>query len=314
MSKLFIISLLLISFPSFGQEARLNLSYEKIRIGEQISLTLELEYENPKEDALIAWPQFDDAITKYIEIVDRTVDYDELLDSANQIYIRKQQLLVTSFQPGYHLIPSIGIELNDSIYQTNAQTLLVETVEVDTSKGLTDIKPNYQVSYTFSEKVEDWFSKYWPWLAGAGVLAALFFLFRLYKNRTVEEEEVYVPPIPAHITALASLRALEHKEAWKSEEKKAYYSELTYTIRLYLEQRFGINAVEQTTREIIAELILADISETDKDYLRKILSRADMVKFAKVIPTNEDSQESLLKSINFVEKTKKEEDTEDNVG
>jgi len=314
MRKLFVISLLVVSLHSLGQEARLNLSYEKIRIGEQISLTLELEYENPKEDALIAWPQFDDVITKYIEIVDRTVDYDELLDSANQIYIRKQQLLVTSFQPGYHLIPSIGIELNDSIYHTTAQTLLVETVEVDTSKGLTDIKPNYQVSYTFSEKMEDWFSRYWPWLVSAGVLVALFFLFRLYKNRTVEEEEVYVPPIPAHITALASLRQLEHKEAWKSDEKKAYYSELTYTIRLYLEQRFGINAVEQTTREIIAELILADISETDKDYLRKILSRADMVKFAKVIPTDEDSQESLLKSINFVEKTKKEEDTENNVG
>ena len=91
------------------------------------------------------------------------------------------------------------------------------------------------------------------------------------------------------------------------DDKKQYYSELTYTVRLYLEQRFGIQAIEHTTREIIQDLKYADISEEDKMYLRKILSEADMVKFAKMKPENKFGEESLDKSIDFVNKTKKED-------
>ena len=115
----------------------------------------------------------------------------------------------------------------------------------------------------------------------------------------------YVPPIPAHITALKSLKKLEADKAWTSIKQKEYYSDLTYTVRLYLEERFGINAVEQTTREIIAELKYADISEDDKLHLRKMLSQADMIKFAKMTANEEQGKDSLYKSIDFVEKTKK---------
>src|SRR5690606_27942836 len=116
--------------------------------------------------------------------------------------------------------------------------------------------------------------------------------------------EPEAPPIPAHITALKSLIELKKRQAWKTENKKEYYSELTYTVRLYLEERFGIQAIEHTTREIINDLKYADISEEDKVYLRKILSEADMVKFAKMTPQEKHGEESLEKSIDFVQKTK----------
>lgn len=312
MRVILFISILCFSLLASSQKAELELGFEKMRIGEQIPMTLKIEYTNDNREILIGWPQFNDEFTEHIEITDRTVDYEEIIDSVNRIYQRKQDFNITCFEPGYHIIPAIAIELGDSVFYTYPKTLLVETVEIDTSKGIVDIKENYAVDYTFAEKLEDWFTSYWPWLAGAGGLVALFFLVKLIKNREQEEVAPYVPPIPAHITALASLKQLESTEAWKSLEQKDYYSDLTYTVRLYLEQRFGIKAVEHTTREIIQELKFADISEEDKLHLRKLLSQADMIKFAKMKADQNHGKDSLYKSIEFVEKTKLEEDSENN--
>lgn len=303
------ISFLFISWISFAQtpQAELKLDYDKVRIGEQFKASLSITYVDPQQKLLVGWPKFDQELSKDIEIIDRNIDYTVPVDS-NGTYSHIQDFTITSFEPAYHIIPAIGIELGDSIYQTAPTPLLVESVQIDTSKSIVDIKENYSVDYSFGEKVEDWFRSYWQWLVGLAIIIAAYFLFKLFKGRLKKEEEVpYVPPTPAHITALASLKELEAKEAWKSLQQKDYYSDLTYTVRLYLEQRFGIKAIEQTTREIIQELKYADISEEDKMHLRKLLSEADMIKFAKMKADAETGKTALYKSIDFVEKTKKQE-------
>jgi len=292
----------------FSQKAELILDKPNIRIGEQTILRIFFDYQNPKSDALIGWPQYDEALTDEIEIIDKTVDYESLTDSLTQTYRREQQLTITVFEPGNFIIPAQKIELNDAVYETNETQIFVSTVEVDTSKGIVDIKPKYEVEYTLGERAGDWLKYYWPWLVTGAVLIALFFLFRLWKNRKVEKPEPEIAKIPAHITALTVLNELLRNERWKQEDKKEYYSKLTDTVRLYLEERFDIFAMEETTREIITDLKKADINDNDKAYLQKILNRADMVKFAKFTPNDEDGLISLNQSIEFVERTKKLEE------
>lgn len=303
-----------ISLAGFGQKAYMSIDTARMRIGEQTTLRLYFEYANPNEDALIGWPQFDDNLTDEIEIIDKTVDYESLTDSLTKTYLREQQITISAFEPGVFKIPAQEIELNETLYATNELELLVETVEVDTSKGIVDIKPKYEVNYSLSEMAADWFKTYWPVFAIAAGLVALFFLFRLLRKRRGEEPEPEAPKIPAHITALESLNALLYGEGWKTSQKKEYYSTLTDTVRKYLEERFDIYALEKTTREIIADLKNADISDEDKIYLKKILSQADMVKFAKFSPADEDGYISLKQSIEFVERTKKTESEQNEAG
>ncbi len=287
------------------------LDNSEIRIGDQTTLHILFEYDNPNEDALIGWPYFDNDLTKKVEIIDKTIDYEELIDSANFTYLREQKLVITSFEPGNYIIPGQTIELNDSSYTTNDLEIFVSTVKVDTSKGLVANHENYQVDYSFGERTADWLKKYWYLLVILAILIAIYFIYRFIKKRkSTEEEEIYVPKIPAHITALASLKTLLNKKSWETENKKEYYSNLTDTVRLYLEERYGIYAMEQTTREIITHLKNSPINDDDKAYLRKILSEADMVKFAKFKPQNEDGKKSLDQSIDFVERTKMEEEEE----
>jgi len=298
-----------ISFVSWNQEASLVLVNPEIRIGEPAVIHLSFKYPNPAGDALIGWPQYRDQLTEQIEILDRTADFETLTDSTNQIYTREQNLQVTAWEAGVLLIPPQQIEFNDSVYFTPGNAIVVHTVDVDTSKAIFDIKENYEEFYPWNERAGDWLTNNWYWFAIAGLLALVFFLFRIIKNRKAAQGPPPPPPVPAHITALNRLHELRLKEAWKSENRKLFYSEMTDTLRLYLEERFKIFAMEQTTREILQHLRHSDISETDKEFLKKILGQADMVKFAKFLPREEDGWEILSASIDLVVRTKKVEET-----
>ena len=309
MRKVLAILLLCVGSLSFSQQASMTIDRPAMRIGEQTLLHLYFEYSNPKGDALIIWPEFDQNITRDIEVVDQSIDFDKIVDSTAGIYLREQQLVVTAFEEGEYEILGQEIWLNDSLFTTNPVSLTISTVEVDTTKGITDIKPIYAVNYPFSERSMDWLKENWMWLTIIGGLILLFIAWRIYQKRKPEpeDEEILEEIIPAHIIAMETLNKLLKDESWKTLEKKGYYSTLTDTVRSYLENRFGINAMEKTTREIINDLKFSPISEDDKVYLRKILREADLVKFAKFSPSDEEACAYLNKSIDFVQRTKESE-------
>ena len=219
--------------------------------------------------------------------------------------------MITVFEEGDYAIPAQEIKMGDSTYYTNSLDLMIETVEVDTSKGITDIKPIYTLDYPLSERASDWVKSNWNWIILVLALILGFFIWRYFWKKPVEEVEEEEEIIPAHILALDALKKLLAEEGWKNKEKKLYYSELTDTIRTYLENRFSIHAMEKTTREIISELKSASISESDKEYLKMILKEADMVKFAKFTPSEDDAFAYLNKSIDFVNRTKEIEKVKD---
>jgi len=126
----------------------------------------------------------------------------------------------------------------------------------------------------------------------------------LFSNRPVEE--VYVAPKPAHEIALTKLKKLEDKQLWQKGQLKEYQSELTYIVREYLEKRYGIQALESTTAEIITELKNEDISEGHKKQLSEMFNMADMVKFAKATPPLDIQSKLLNEAESFVFNTKRE--------
>lgn len=282
-----------------------------MRIGEQAVLKINFTYQNPNGTALIVWPAYETNLTDKIEIVKKSIDHEILIDSATSTFEREQNLVITVFEEGDYVIPSQEIKLGDSSYYTNSLDLMVETVEVDTSKGIFDIKPIYTLQYPLSERISDWVKSNWNWIILVIALIVGFFIWRYFWKKPVQEVEEEEEIIPAHILALDALKKLLAEEGWKTKEKKLYYSELTDTIRTYLENRFSIHAMEKTTREIISDLKSATISESDKEYLKMILKEADMVKFAKFTPGEEEAYAYLNKSIDFVNRTKEIEKVKD---
>ena len=86
--------------------------------------------------------------------------------------------------------------------------------------------------------------------------------------------------------------------------KKEYYTELVDILRQYLQGRFGINAMEMTSSQIVRALRSNPETRMTADEMRGVLSVADFVKFAKVRPLPDDNVKAFNRATNFVDSTK----------
>jgi len=92
--------------------------------------------------------------------------------------------------------------------------------------------------------------------------------------------------------------------------ERDYFTQLTDILREYLQGRFGINAMEMTSAQIMDTLKGQKELDAKKDYVEQILRVADFVKFAKMRPLPDDNIEAFTNALRFVEETKPVETTE----
>ena len=134
------------------------------------------------------------------------------------------------------------------------------------------------------------------------VLLGLLLYFR--KKRTRQQQAVL-----AHETAL---RELERAGPLIEEQNiNAFITLIDQTLRRYIEQRFGIFARRQTTREFIHGLTQGqeDIPQTlteNSDKLKTWLRHCDLVKFAKAGLTRESMKDMVTNLRIFIESSKME--------
>ena len=112
------------------------------------------------------------------------------------------------------------------------------------------------------------------------------------------------PKLPPHEIAIKALEELRNRKLWQNGKHKLYYSTLTEILRLYIEGRWAVGALEMTTDEIITALRDVDIKHDSRSNLVAILRTADMVKFAKALPDAEENEQLFSYAYYFVENTK----------
>ncbi|MBN1768013.1 MAG: hypothetical protein JXR50_11180 [Prolixibacteraceae bacterium] len=311
-----IILLLVVPFLGNAREikTRATLDSSIILIGDQVKLNLEVEFPS---DVNILFPEPADTLGAHIEIVERKpVDSIQLDENTLKLM---QEFIVTSFDTGHHNIDpfqfrfSLG-DISDTI-DSNPLTLHVFTLPkldslMNAMKGPIDIKAPYEAPVTFKEVA--------PWLFGILLGAGLIFLLIYAINRRKQNKPLFSlpqkPKEPAHIIALRDLDRIKEEKIWQQGKIKEYYSEVTDTIREYIENRFEITAMELTTDEIIkkfeARKELLDAKTFDN--LKRMLSNADLVKFAKFTPLPDDNNLLLVDAYFFVNQTKIEIKAEQN--
>ena len=277
-------------------QAEAKLQQYTIRIGDQTKLFLSI-HQPVKEH--VSFPKLTDTIVGKVLVVsigkpDTTVDKN---DPANIEVI--QSYTITSFDAGTYTLPAFSIGSVSGVLKTNELTLQVETVKVDTTKGIYDIKQPLAVTYTFL----DWLRDNWLWVALPllGVLLAGGLIW-YYRTRPKKEAvvEVVKPGVPPHIIAVNKLKELREKKLWQQGEVKQYYIELSDVLREYLEKRYAIKTHEKTTDEIFAGLKRIDITGENKNTLHQILTLSDLVKFAKEKPLPAENEQSMDNAIIFV--------------
>lgn len=285
-----------------------KLDHTSIPLGDQTNLSLSVHLPSKAE---VVFPVLGDTISAKVQIV-QAGKTDTLADPQNPAFrtIRKTYVL-TSFEAGLHVIPAFTFKSGDQSFSTTAVPLEITAVKIDTTKSIYDIKQPLAVSYSWI----DWLRDHWQWVVfPLIVIVALFALWYYLRKRRQQKPIVEAPKplIPAHVQALDRLKALKERKLWQQNAVKEYHSELSDIIREYLESRYKVNAMEQTSDEILSGLRHLEISTENRNGLRQILILADLVKFAKAEPLNTDNEQSMDNAISFVANTKENNPLPDN--
>ena len=298
---------------SIGQKININAALDstKIRIGEQVKLDLYVSYSAKQNNLKIQWPNIADTITDKIEVISVSVIDTTSPDKSNPDIIQQhQQITISAYDSGYFAIPGFKFFINnDSTNAFYSQSLFLEVHTVPTDSSITktkDIKPPFAEAFNWK-----WYSKYFYWGFSLLVIIILIVLITIYftkKNKIVVLKSEK-PKIPAHIIALQSLEKIKNEQIWKEEKTKEYYSSISDTIRLYIEERFKVNALESTTAEIMKAFRSQVVDKESKDKLQQLLMLSDLVKFAKQFPIISEHTFTLQNAFDFVNETKREEKT-----
>ena len=276
------IKIVFLLLPAFlvAQKVSISIDSTKKKIGAEFKLTLKTQA--TKKDKVV-FPK--DPFFGQMEVINSyktdTVEKDNLLH-LTKVYG------ITQFDTGKFLVPKLKVKFNKKDIFTDSLLVEVANVKVDTTKQkLYDIK-----DIIATEEKTNW----WQLLAivlGIAALGALaYYLIKKYKNKETKSEEIDTrSPLEK---ANANLQQLDNKHYIQKGDFKNYYSDLTDIARRYIEEELKIPAMESTTSELVHSLenIIQSkkikVSREVLTNLNQILQKADLIKFAKSIPNQDE--------------------------
>lgn len=302
---LYILIFLLGSFNLSAQEAKVSATMDTnyLLVGEQTQIHLKIQYQLDGETVAIKFPDVKDTLSEFVEII-YTSPIDTIYPDQSDLskVEQVQHITITSFDSGYYKVPYFKFQINeDTVTSSDDLFIDVQTMEVDTTKAIFDIKEPIEEPFSF----KDWLKENWVWIVGILVLIIIIIVVVKYlKNRPEPIVEEIKPDIPDYVIALKKLNKLREKQLWQTDKVKQYHSEISETLRAYLETRYQINALENTTDEIMQNLRFQTIQPNVLAKLNQALMLADLVKFAKEQPLANENELSLMNAIEFVNETK----------
>ncbi len=222
--------------------------------------------------------------------------------------IAKRYLLTIWEAGSYNLgrFPALYADKNvvDTLYSPDSLRIVVGGFDIDLENDKPyDIKAPLRVPMRPGE-ISGWLAL---GLLGLAVLVVAIWLLVKYRSRIplLGGEK---PTVPPHVEAIRRLEALRHQKLPQNGKHKQYYSGITDILRVYIERRWGIGAMEMTSGEIIEAADVprsaGDIDAKRFEDLAELLRTADLVKFAKLVPDEAEVDRAYFNAYYFVEETK----------
>ena len=213
------------------------------------------------------------------------------------------QVPVQVFDSGMYKLPEIAFVDGRDTAWTKPLMLSVEPVKVKADDEISPLTPPADPENpSIFDKLPDWLY-YWWWvilLALALIAGGIWAWKKFRKEGTILPAKPQQPP---HVIALERLRRLKNRNLWQTGQEKEFYTLLTEILRSYLDARFGIRAMEMTSREIMEKLAEDPSMRENRGRMRQILDMADFVKFAMVRPLPDDNVKAFDNAVAFVEST-----------
>ena len=202
------------------------------------------------------------------------------------------------FQPGDFSTPPLEVTVTDGqgglqkVWAPPAAVSIASVLQ-EGDTALRDIKPQAALPLPAA----------WPWIvAGLAAVAVAAVVIWQVRRRV----QPIMDPRLAHEIALDGLAAIDGLALPEKGAFKQHYTLVSDTVRVYVERRFGVPALERTTGEIRADLARSAISPEAAALFIAFLQESDLVKFSKWTPDVESARQLLTRGRMIVEATKPE--------
>lgn len=274
----------------------------QLLIGEQAKIKLEVSMDANRK---LRFPVVRDTLVRGVEVLDIAKPDTQLLNDGKR-WLISQEYVVTSFDSALYYLPPFEVLVNDKAYHSQALALKVYSIPVDTLHFDQFFGPKSirEISLTWEDVAPLVYSLLLMLVLGG---ASVFFIIRYRNNKPIIKIIKIEPKLPPHQAAIKKIEEIKSNKVWQREDPKLYYTELTDVIRVYIKERFGFNAMEMTSTEIIDRLLQKKEKESIDD-LKYLFETADLVKFAKHAPLMNENDMNLVNAVDFINQTKVEED------
>ena len=277
--------------PSVGQNVSIQarLDRPEIKIGERAAIDLTIRTDDLSRTRFYLLQDSTGTPERYRVLSFGATDTIDIGKGVQEI---KAQMIVTSFDSTLITLPPIVVETPSGQAMTKPLALNVISPEVDLSQpeNIRPIVSPWDEPYTLMDILILIFTS-WIFYAVAGLLLIALLIYE-YRNRA-QYLQVVKPEILRPVSALEQLKrkleALGDARLETQEDFKRYYSEVTDGLRAYLGARYGFEAMERTTDEVIEKLHSRGLGSEQTRHIEQVLMEASLVKFAKSLPERGDA-------------------------
>ncbi len=307
---LFLLHTLLLAQHAWAQvtvEARIDSM--QIFIGQQTGITLEVSCDARQN---VEMPVFQPGqmMTGGVEVVKMTAADTARLNDGKRMTVSRRYI-ITSFDVAplgdtLFSIPPLKVAVDGKEYPTKnlalkVYSIPVDTVHVDRYFGPKDIMP---APFAWED---------WKWVVWGSFLFVLLVIVIVVVAISLHTGKPIIKIVrrklkqPAHKVALSEIEKIKSERTWAQEDSKEYYTQLTDTLRTYIQERYGFSAMEMTSGEII-ERLTEENDEEALNELRELFQTADLVKFAKYQTLINENDANLMTALEYINQTKQEVD------
>ena len=276
----------------------MKLDTAEILVGQQVQLSTTVSTDKSQQ---VKFPSYQkgEELVKGLEVIDESRIDTNFINDHKRVQLLKKYT-ITSFDSAIYNIPAMTVLVDgDSVSAKSPVGLKVNVVPVDTTKIDLFAGPHAVVPEAFSWRNRLMSLSLILWL----VLLLVFAIsIKLTRHKPLTTKKVIKPQIPPHKQASSALHLLDVTNVKDQEDAKHFHIALTDALRVYLQRRFNVLALEKTTEEIL-NAMENKVNEQALSDLKFIFETADLAKFAKCMTSEFEMTRCLNAAQKFLDST-----------
>ncbi len=238
-----------------------------------------LDVEEPRlGDAAAAWKEERSASTRVVE---------------GQRAKWSQSIHLRQVKRGIEPVPDVTVR-----FRRGTDAEWIEKKWIDILRNVRDANEAQQAE----DEAPSWLRR-WGFVLVLSATALLVVVAWVKKRRYIRR----VPPMPPDRWALREIDRVEKTLTPPQGDAEQFHTQISFVVRRYLGERFGLHALQQTTAEFLESIRqVPQLSAEEQALLTELFERCDLAKFARAGTSPEECQHTAELARNLVKQTTRE--------